>query len=269
MMRKIFFSMVWFIFIASMATADTIEIKGKGFFSGTILKDQEDGIDFEDSYGQLRHFSKSELIYVEKERTHLKGLSLSSAKDSLSFMKKAASKTKSGLSHALESAKTPGAFDNWLDSHLGYADRINAYINQWSQSALDFLFREQAVEALIKNVEARITSIKSYKSDNLFVGGLGMAVMFFGALAFVVFWFRLISDAFERHFLWGVAFLAIPLSCAVPLVGASFGFLVMAPYFASLCFIVIHWRVARAAFVAQIFSVNVILLGFFIFQMAS
>ena len=269
MKRALFFLCAVFIFTASISYADTVEVKGKGFFSGTILKDQPDGIDFQDSYGEMHHFSSSEVIYIQKEPARAKGISFTSAKRSLVSIKKAAPRVKRGLFSAAKSAKTPGGFDHWLDSHMDEGERITDYMDQASQAASDFIFHGQAVDELVKTAQSRLTNFKQYKTDNLVLGGIGMAFMFFGALAFVIFGLRLIADAFDQHFLWGAAFLAIPLSYAAPLVGGSFGLLVLLPYFASLCFIVIYWRTTRAAFVTQIFCVNVLLIGFFILLMAS
>ena len=272
MTRKLFLLSALLIVASSFSYADMVEVKGKGFISGVIVSENDDEIVFKNSYGQVQHFSRSEVTHIEKEKPHLvKGFSMASAKGSLSSVKKTVSDIKIGFSHSASasSAGSAGSFDRWLGSNVGFADQVVLWVNQTSQSALDFLFRGRDTGELTRNIQARATGFKDYKSQNLVVGGIGMAMMFFGALALVVFGFRLISEAFEQHFLWGVAFLAIPLSYAAPLIGGSIGLFAMGPYFASLCFIVIHWRVARPVFVAQLFCSNVILFGFFILQMAS
>lgn len=236
--------LVFFDLAAGLALADMIEVKGRGFISGTILNEEGKELVFRDNDGQVQHFLRSEVTYIERE--------------------------KSRLGKSLFSSATPAKhFEYRFDKSIDLADQIIEWLKQLSQSFLDFFFRGQDVKTLAKIVEAKVTGLKDYKSENLVVGGIGMAIMCFGALGLVVFGFRLIGDAFQQHFFWGIAFLAIPLSYTSSFVGGSLGLFAMLPLVASLCFIVFHWRAARVTFVAQIFSVSLVLLGFFVLQMAS
>ena len=253
-----------FVFLSLAVTvvyADMIEVKGRGFISGKIMTADEKEVVFKDDYGHVEHFSKAQVTYVEKEKP--KRFSMKNWKTP------SGTGLFSGSSGKASDKKSAGILEEWLGQNSASLDTINKKFDIISQSALDFFFRGQDLNGLVKAAQDKTNALRDYKSQNLVVGGIGMAIMFFGALAFVVFGFRLIADAFEQHFLWGVAFLAIPLCCVAPLLGSSIGLLAMVPYFASLCFIVMHWRVARTAFVAQLFSGNIILFGFFILQLAS
>lgn len=270
MTRIVFVLSLIFVLFPSLAYADMIEVKGRGFISGVIVSENERELVFKDNYGTTTSFLKSEVTHIEKEGIRRKEkISFATAKGSFLSVKKAVVTAKKEVSGASGGDSVSGLFEKWGNDNLNLVERINGTLDQISQSALDFLFRGQDMGALVSDIQKRATNLKEYKSQNLVIGGIGMAIMFFGFLAVVVFGFRVIGDAFEKSFLWGAAFLAVPLSYAAPLLGGSVGLFVMIPYFASLCFIAIHWRIVRPAVIAQIFSVNVILLGYFILQWAS
>ena len=258
------------IFTPTDLRADMIEVKGKGVISGTIVSETESGIIFKDSYGQVQAIARSDITYTEKEGSgKFKDVPSIVSIHPHQFAKKASGFLHHPRAYKSSAISAVGNFPGWLENDTELVERTNTQLNLLSQSGLDFIYHGRDINALISDAAARVMTLRKYKSDNLLLGGLGMSLMFLASVMFVVFGFRLIADAFEQHFLWGVALLAIPLSCAAPLIGGSIGLFAMVPYFASLGFVAAHWRIARATFVSQIFCANIFLFGFFFLQLAS
>ena len=55
------------LFICSTASADMVEIKGEGFFNGTIESEDKDQVTFKDAGGKVRTLAKSDVLFMERQ----------------------------------------------------------------------------------------------------------------------------------------------------------------------------------------------------------
>ncbi len=65
-MRQTFFFIAAF-FICTTASADMVEIKGEGFFNGTIESEDKDQVTFKDADGKVRTLARKDILFMERQ----------------------------------------------------------------------------------------------------------------------------------------------------------------------------------------------------------
>ena len=65
-MRRILLPLALF-FICVNASADMVEIKGEGFYNGTIESEDQDQVTFKDASGKVRAVAKKDITFLERQ----------------------------------------------------------------------------------------------------------------------------------------------------------------------------------------------------------
>ena len=159
--------LVFFALAVSVASADTIEIKGRGFLSGTVVSEEGKELVFRDNDGQILRFLRSDVAYIEREKPRLGN----------SFLPSPVNDLLGRLSSADISAAPAKHFDYRFDKNVDLANQTIGWLKQLSRSASDFFFRGQDARALVRIAQSKVTGFMDYKSENLVLDGIGMAIM--------------------------------------------------------------------------------------------
>jgi hypothetical protein len=62
--------------VVSAAHSDMVELRGEGYLNGEILSEDENMVQFRDSYGNVRSLNKGDILYKEKEKKSLNSILL-------------------------------------------------------------------------------------------------------------------------------------------------------------------------------------------------
>ncbi len=232
-------------FAASIASAEVMEVKGKGLLQGRIVSEKNGEIVFLNSWGETLTFPRSEVLFTQNESG-------------------VRARTKFSKSSHLLSGDLTALFDGG-----NVIAELHGLANDFFYEALNYL-TEDAGDTLsifkgaVKHVME--TSPKKFTATN-YAGGIGGIVLLgLGLISTVAFTFILIFNAFEQGFLWGIAFLADGLVFFAPFFGGAIGLAMVLPYFLSTYFVIRFWEDARMPVVGQLFSLNVVTLGYFILK---
>jgi len=249
--------------------ADMIDVKGKGAMNGSILKEDKDTVTFKDSHGHVETYLRSDIAYTVKENA-AKPLSVA-MRDILGKPKPTPSKPVKASVELPKSLgdRLPRNLPSWgPDSE--WVGLIKSVMDKVSQALLDFLTGDaQKTTATVQNAIRDMVGIKNYTSKNYAVGFTGMILMGVGAIAVFSFGLQLVFAAFEQSFGWGLAFLGNGLAVAAPMLGGAAGLVLLIPQFMSFCFVLFYWEAARKPVVCQLFSANVVILGYLILKSVS
>ncbi len=146
--------------------------------------------------------------------------------------------------------------------------KFNAAVAVLSEKALGFLAEDpevikQAVKAVIEEV---VVERRIYSTQNFVFGGIGMALMFFGALAAAYFAFKLLFVFFEGGVGWGGIFLFNFAGYVPPFFNELMTPILLVLHLLTLYFMATRWSSVRKPFVCHLFCLDVVLLGYFVLR---
>jgi hypothetical protein len=235
---------------AAPARADMIEVKGRGVFSGRVLSDEGGKVVFKNSWGETMTLDKNDVIFMQQGGS----APAQGGKTGPSLPRVPA--------FSLESIIAPFRGGNTIEA-------LHKSAKEFFGSALDYLTGDaEGVTDILKGAGKHVmaTSSKKFTAQNYGSGAGGIALIGIGLISTAAFSFMLIFNAFEQGFLWGVAFLADGLVFLSPVFGGTLGLVLVLPYFLSVYFVVRYWEDARVAVVGQLFSLNIVTLGYIIMK---
>ncbi len=248
------------------ASADVIEVKGRGMLTGKINHENKDGVTFTDSWGVTKTYPHDQVTYLERtpesiaKRAKELKKSKSKDKDGKSEDKKGGGSIFSSLPFGLDQF---GLDQNWATT---LQKGLTLWSNFWSgdvEKSPEEVFREAMERA--KNIKKTVTNNDKTQQIICFSG---MGIILIGLLGLTLFSWQLIFAAFEDGLMWGFMMLGAGLANFAPMVGGDAGLVLLIPQLFVFYFIVTRWDVSRSSVVNQIVFMNVIIIGYMIMRSA-
>lgn len=262
------------------AWSDMIEIRGRGVFSGKIVSENDTEVTFKDDWGKTKTYPRQDVLLLEKTDdpppVKKKAESEESGDQDKKSSKSKAGKGKSSDPEPKEkkflknfkfgSSEGKGEASNW-------ASAVSQTVDDFAQKILDYTTGDsesakEVVQDTLKDSDGLKNMFSNRGSANMGIVSGAIALLVIGALGLAIFGIQLIFAAFEEGFLWGFAIIGTNSAWVAPMVGGTIGLLFLIPQVMTGYFILTRWALVRRPIVYQMFSWNLILLGFFLFRIS-
>jgi len=238
--RVIFLALLCSWLAVGAASADIIEVRGKGVIDGKILSEDSASIEFKDAWGEVSTYSKKDVLLVERiaEKSGSRG--------------KKATRTESGSSMDSLSFTAGGV--------MGFIEWVQVtFIKFWAGDP-------EALSGVASGAAGVVMAVKRGVGGYSAFAITGLILMAAGLLAAAIYGFQLVIAAFENNFLWGLMLIANGAIHYAAMFDDVFQPLFYLPFIGTIIFIIKNWASVRAPIISQIFAFNLTLIGFCILK---